>query len=848
MKTFLGCLFILLGIQVSAQQERTIAIKTRPSWVKEYSYSKQVKDTANLSGGYYNLLSDDQYNTRLKESYHHYVQKVTSGKGLENISTLSQVFDPIYQSLTFHSIDIIRNGEKINQFERGTFQVLKREENLERLVYDGNLTAVFNLHDVQVDDVLDYSYSYKGYNPVFNDKYSQISYLNFSVPVNLVVCRLITEADRAFQIKRFNSAPEPSVMKIGGNIEYEWVLEDVPALLSEEATPGWYDPYDHIQVSDFGSWSDLSSWAANLFVMEKNPTGLLKRVPGIQQANKDESIQRIIQFVQDEVRYLSFSEGIHGYKPHLPGRVLDQRFGDCKDKSVLLSSLLRELGINSNPVLVNTGYGKALPDYLPAPNLFNHCVVQFTLRDSVFWIDPTYTYQRGAITKLFFPRYHHGLIVDSNNKSLVALPASPEGTLFTREDFYLDKVGGSASLTVKSTYTRQEADNIREYFRSNSLTEVEKQYLNFYATDYAEIAKGKTIKWNDDEVHNIITSEENYQISKFWLYDSLQKKYSVSTYPRNLASYLVKPATKIRQAPYAMTFPSNVSHKIIVHMPEEWNVKVASKSIESAGFSYHSDISYVGQTIMLSYHYQSKKPYLEALEIKDHVAKLDEALNDLTFIISHATEDTAKELFNLPFLLILLLILFASFFGFRYLYNLDPDPKPAFEKHMSIGGWLLLPALGLCLTPLKSIYDLLSLEYFHYSNWQMLSDPTFGGYNPAMGSFVLIEMLVNYLLLVYSAFLIFMFFKRRTSVPLLVTAFYTISCINLAADAFIASQFGTTVDKETVLGIVRSIIAAVIWIPYFLTSERSKGTFTVRQEILPSQQKGQQEVYVVKHN
>ncbi len=837
MKLFFFWLLALSQFQLLAQGTQTIPVRPASSWIKEYHYQDDLKDTANTSGGYYNLLYDDQYNAPLKESYHHYVQKILSERGLENISTISNIFDPSYEALTFHSIDIIRDGRKINQLTLGTFQVLKREASLERLVYDGNLTAVFNLHDAQVGDIVEYSFTVKGSNPAFGNKFSRLTYFNFSVPVSQVVFRLVTKSDHPFEIKKINSPPQESVTKNGDQIIYEWVAKDVPALLQEESSPGWYDPYDHIHVSDFGSWGEMGKWADNLFKMDDIPTGLLSKVPGVQKENKEQAIRKVIQFVQDEVRYLSFSEGIHGFKPHPPSKILSQRFGDCKDKSVLLASLLRELGLTSYPVLVNTGYGKALPDYLPSPLLFNHCIVQFSYHDSIYWVDPTITFQRGSLKELYFPPYHNGLVINKDTNALIPLPDSKEPTLFTEENFYLDRVGGSARFSVKTTYTRQEADNMRSYFESNSLNEIEKQYLNFYATDYPEISKGKQFKWTDDELNNIIVSEENYQISSFWVYDSLTKKNTATVYPRNLSTYLITPKTKIRQSPYSLNYPLNISQHIDVHMPEEWNVKPALTQIESPGFSYTNKTGYHDKIIELSFRYRVKKPYLEKSEVKEFISKLDEVSNDLNFSITYTAPEDLKGSFNYPFLAILLVALAISYFGFKYAYDWNPEPKLSSSLYRSIGGWLILPALGFCLTPLQMTYQLFSsVDYFEFYYWSMLTDPSYASYRPSMGIFALGEMIANFLFLVYSVFVIYMFFTRRTSVPYLAVIFYLANLLLQGGDTVVASLLGTEPDGDTIKSIARAFVGAVIWIPYFLSSDRSRGTFTIRTTPPPDQQ------------
>ncbi|MFX4929726.1 transglutaminase-like domain-containing protein, partial [Acinetobacter baumannii] len=56
---------------------------------------------------------------------------------------------------------------------------------------------------------------------------------------------------------------------------------------------------------------------------------------------------RALQFVQEQIRYVSISIGPGAVRPADPATVLERRFGDCKDKTLLLVTILRALGIDA---------------------------------------------------------------------------------------------------------------------------------------------------------------------------------------------------------------------------------------------------------------------------------------------------------------------------------------------------------------------------------------------------------------------------------------------------------------------------------------------------------------------
>jgi transglutaminase-like putative cysteine protease len=786
---FLALLFWPL---CSSGQLGNVKIAPAPSWVKKIDYPNSVSDTSMASGGYYDLLTEEQFNQSTQEAFSRYAQLVLSEKGLGNVTPISISFDPSFQELAFHNITIIRNGKKLERLRLSDIEVLRREQNLERAVYDGDLTAICNLQDIQVGDILEYSFTIKGSNPVFQNKYFRNYYFNYGVPIKKIFYRLLSPSNKPLYLKKFNQAPEALINKQGTITEYEWTLQDVPSLTMEESTPSWYNPYTYVQVSEFNEWKEVAQWAHSLFNLTPSQK-LSGQVPGLtSDQSLEEKIKKSIQFIQDEVRYLSFADGIHGFKPHQPQKIITQRFGDCKDKSLLLATILNELGVKSRPVLINTSYGATLSEVLPSPRMFDHCIVQFQWQDSTYWIDPTISFQRGPLKKIFLPNYTFGLVIDPNTSGLEPIPTiTKAGSVKISDVFDVHSIGGGATLQVSTVYSGNEADYMREYFKSNSLTEIDERYLNFYATDYPDIELGAPIKYVDDEIFNHLTTTENYEISSFWEFDSLNHIHRAAVYPRNLASYLATPTTKIRRMPYAIAYPLDISYDTKLNMPEDWSVTEAEKTIESSGFIYKSRISLKNSNeVHLNLSYKTKKRYLEKDEVKDYIKKVNDVTNDMSFTLTYKDEMKTNSTFNTPFLLIVLMLFIPGFFILKKIYEYDPEPKSTTQFH-SIGGWLILPAIGLCLTPLRMGYELINIEYFNYSNWRILTDPDFSAYNVGLGSFILMELIFNMAFLFFSVVLLILFFKRRSSVPLLAALFYGLNFLFLLLDGIVGAQLQT---------------------------------------------------------
>jgi transglutaminase-like putative cysteine protease/predicted Zn-dependent protease len=104
-------------------------------------------------------------------------------------------------------------------------------------------------------------------------------------------------------------------------------------------------------------------------------------------ASRDEAIRRIVGWVQKNVRYTGLELGDAAIVPAAPGETLKRRYGDCKDMSLLVVGLLREVGIDARLALLRTGWQEIAPE-LPGLGQFDHAIVRVEGKEPI-WIDPT---------------------------------------------------------------------------------------------------------------------------------------------------------------------------------------------------------------------------------------------------------------------------------------------------------------------------------------------------------------------------------------------------------------------------------------------------------------------------
>jgi hypothetical protein len=103
-------------------------------------------------------------------------------------------------------------------------------------------------------------------------------------------------------------------------------------------------------------------------------------------------VAAIARFVGQEIRYNAWPFGTHGYEPFSAATIFERRFGDCKDKSILLRQMLSMIRVDAIPVLVRAQWRRA-EEPLEAAMVehFNHCIAWVTPTDERpgYWLDAT---------------------------------------------------------------------------------------------------------------------------------------------------------------------------------------------------------------------------------------------------------------------------------------------------------------------------------------------------------------------------------------------------------------------------------------------------------------------------
>ena len=443
-----------------------------------------------------------------------------------------------------------------------------------------------------------------------------------------------------------HAATTPTEVATG---QWHWLVQDVEAVKPEQDMPPWRGIAAKMVVAleppggrnkAFQTWQEMGTWYLAL------TDGRRDLSPEIRQKVVELTaqlptplarMQALAGFVQKDIRYVAIELGIGSMQPHPAAEVFANHFGDCKDKVTLLSAMLKEIGIESYYVIINTNRGSITAT--TPPNLgFNHAILAVQLPGGldakaftavithpklgrILFFDPTDSLTPfGRLTGPLQANY--GLLVTPDGGELMPLPQlpaalnsiartakltlDPEGTL--RGDVHEVWTGDMAAFqryTLRSA--TEDSDRIRtvESELSHSLTTF-------------QIVKAT--------VRNLPAIEQPLE----WNYSIEAERYAKSTG----ALLLVRPRVigskssglletkEPRRYPIEFTGPRHDTDEFEIALPASYEIDALPPPVNADyGFaSYHSSTSLVGRSLRFQRTFEIKElsvPVSKADKLKE---------------------------------------------------------------------------------------------------------------------------------------------------------------------------------------------------------------------------------------
>ncbi|WP_260735102.1 DUF3857 domain-containing protein [Tunturiibacter lichenicola] len=230
---------------------------------------------------------------------------------------------------------------------------------------------------------------------------------SFSVDGVVLSQTLELRVPKDIYVNVWSPANKPTETVDGGERVYRWVSSQKKPTVGKEADAEKerkkkevWTAEQELDASDgklpdvawttFKNWEAVGAWYRGLEGNRMAPDPEIKAKVAELVAGKtteEEKVRAVYAYVSSQIRYIGVAFGIGRYQPHQASDVLQNQYGDCKDKHTLLAAMLTALGLHPDAVLI--GAGLRFNEAVPSPASFNHLITTVPGNGQQIWLDAT---------------------------------------------------------------------------------------------------------------------------------------------------------------------------------------------------------------------------------------------------------------------------------------------------------------------------------------------------------------------------------------------------------------------------------------------------------------------------
>ncbi len=392
---------------------------------------------------------------------------------------------------------------------------------------------------------------------------------------------------------------------------YTYTIKNLPAKENENDCPGPSYIYPHILVLSkeasvdngkttyFNTVADQYAWYHQLVSNIGSDEAAVKAkaqeiTSGI--TNDLDKIKAIFYWMQNNIRYVAFEDGIAGFRPDKANEVIRKKYGDCKGMANATKELLKSLGYDARLCWIGTNH--IAYDYsTPSLSVDNHMICALKFQGKMYFLDATENY-------LAFNEYaeriqgRQCLIEDGDKYILINIPS----TTYQQNSDEEKRILSVNGTDLKGTATHEWRGEEKEYI----LTE-----LNAVKKDKSEESFIRYLSNNNKDyiLTDLKTSDVNNFDKNLTVSYSINHKNAVSSFGKDYYVDLdfgkemndYRFDTSKRDLDYWFPYKTNVIRETQLIIPAGYTVTSLPPSVEIKNANYEFTITYTQTADKLIY-------------------------------------------------------------------------------------------------------------------------------------------------------------------------------------------------------------------------------------------------------
>ncbi|MEJ2112518.1 MAG: DUF3857 domain-containing protein [Flavobacteriaceae bacterium] len=373
--------------------------------------------------------------------------------------------------------------------------------------------------------------------------------------------------------------------------------------------------YEGKQFNVLNDVNDLYKWYASL--IEKIDTKELESVYKIAEnitkslQTEKEKAEAIFNWVQDNINYVAFEDGLGGFIPRGAASVCTKRYGDCKDMANLLYEMLSHVGIEAYRTWIGTRDRPYTYSQVPTPMVDNHMITTVVLDGETIFLDATDSYVPFGMPSAFIQTKEALLGINNDTYKLITVPVQKPEQSATEVSSVINIDDNMVKVSEKRLLTGYEKiDFITDYLYKKD-TNTEEEFLNTTLT----LGNNKTSYHNINR-ENFDNKSNALELSYDLSIENYVKKVSNKLFINlNIDKVLSKSKIDINEKKYDKkidhTYTKN--YTTTLNIPEGYSAKYIPETISFENPNYGYKISYTqeGNSII-----QNKSIYVNTLRIR----------------------------------------------------------------------------------------------------------------------------------------------------------------------------------------------------------------------------------------